>query len=329
MRVLIATPSSDARLHHVVPMAWALRSGGHEVQLAGRPRFGETINRTGMVAVAIGADGSGDAEWLADGPAVDALAAHATRWRPDVVIWDQQAPAGAVAARVAGALSVRMPRLVDRLRPATMDGPDDPELAASLTRYGLTPHQIRPDTTLDPTPPSLRTTADAADRPIRHVPYHGPAIVAPWLRRVPRRSRIYAGPGATGSGWGELFEAVDGLDVEVVCVVAARRVPAGVRVPRNVRLLDAAPLQALLPTCSAIVHDGTLIADALALGLPHLVPAGETGPELGKQILALTTDPARRERAERLRDEVRSMPSPRDLVPVLAGLAGAPGWRAV
>lgn len=52
MRVLLTVPPSRARLHQLVPLCWALRAAGHEVQVAGPPDFADAINETGLVAVA-------------------------------------------------------------------------------------------------------------------------------------------------------------------------------------------------------------------------------------------------------------------------------------
>lgn len=57
MRVLLVTPSAPDRLHALMPLAWALRTAGHETQIAGRPGFMETVTMTGFVAVPVGSDG--------------------------------------------------------------------------------------------------------------------------------------------------------------------------------------------------------------------------------------------------------------------------------
>ena len=55
VRVMMTVPSAEARLHHLVPLGWALRTAGHEVLVAGRPTVTETITWTGLAAVAVGA----------------------------------------------------------------------------------------------------------------------------------------------------------------------------------------------------------------------------------------------------------------------------------
>ncbi|MEV8409225.1 hypothetical protein AB0R12_26575, partial [Streptomyces niveus] len=56
MRVLLVAPSSHTRLHHLVPLGWALRTAGHAVLIAARPAFTEAVTATGFVAVAVGTD---------------------------------------------------------------------------------------------------------------------------------------------------------------------------------------------------------------------------------------------------------------------------------
>jgi UDP:flavonoid glycosyltransferase YjiC (YdhE family) len=296
MRVLFATSPSPARLYNLVPLGWALRAAGHEVQVAARADVTGTVTRTGFVAVALGADSS----------AVD-LADHAARWRPDLVIWDPGAAGGDAAARSVGAMSVRMLGYLDHAgKPA--DGAGPPE---------------RGDLTLDTTPPAMRTLAAEAGEQIavRYVFYDGPAEIPVWLRRTPRRPRAYLALGGSPGRAAEVFDAVAGLDLELVCALPAELIPAGAGLPDNVRLVDSVPLAALLPTCAAIVHDGApeAVAAALAHGLVPLALqdlAERAGP-LADRISHLICDPAARAAAERSRAELQALPSPHDLVPEL------------
>lgn len=304
MRVLFATPPSPARLYNLVPLGWALRAAGHEVQVAARADFTGTVTRTGFVAVALGAD--------SDSSAAD-LTAHAALWRPDLVIWDPGAAGGDTAARSVGAMSVRMLGYFDHTgKPA--DGAGPPE-------HG--------DLTLDTTPPAMRTLpAEAAEHlAVRYVFYDGPAEIPVWLRRTPRRPRAYLALGGSPGRAAEVFDAVAGLDLELVCALPADLIPADARLPDNVRLVDSVPLAALLPTCAAVVHDGApeAVAAALAHGLAPLAlpdPAECTKP-LADRISHLISDPEARAAAERSRSELQALPSPHDLVPELVRRAAA------
>ena len=281
MRVLLAAPSSPARLHNLVPLAWALRTAGHDVKIAGRPSFVDEILRTGCVAV----DHEND----------EALIEFAKLWRPAVVVSDAQVTAGTQAARAVEAIAVRL------LGP--LDEPDAGDA----------------DKTFDTVPPSLRDS----DHPVRHVPYFGPVVVPNWLRRKARRSRILLSL-TDAALFGPVFDAVSEVDAELLCATDPSRVPAGVTMPANVKLVDDAPPAALLPTCAAVVHDGdaALALAAVAHGVPQLsltdsafaarvaaAGAGRVG-EAG-HIADLTS---LRANAIALRDEIAALPAPRAVV---------------
>jgi UDP:flavonoid glycosyltransferase YjiC (YdhE family) len=284
MRVLLAVPPSPARLRNLVPLAWALRTAGHDVKIAGRQSFVDEILRTGCVAVDLGTEHTEAA----------ALTEFAGLWRPGVVVSDAQAPAAdaveAVAIRLLGPL-------------------DEPGSAGSA------------DTTFDTVPPSLRDSSDV--RPVRHVPYFGPVVVPEWLRRKARRSRVLLSlTDATLAG--PVFDAVAGLEAEVLWATDAARIPAGVTMPPNVRLVDTAPPAALLPTCAAVVHDGdaALALAAVTHGLPQLsltesaigariaaAGAGYVGSAEHVAELASLSGAA-----NALRDEIAALPAPREVV---------------
>jgi UDP:flavonoid glycosyltransferase YjiC (YdhE family) len=278
MRVLLAAPPSPARLHNLVPLAWALRTAGHDVKIAGQASFTGEILRTGCVAVDLG---TADTESAA-------LAEFADLWRPDVVVSGAQAP-------VVDAGTVRLLGPLDESGPADFD-----------------------------TVPSLRDSSEA--RPVRHVPYFGPVVVPEWLRRKPRRSRVLLSlTDATLAG--PVFDAVAGVDAEVLWATDAAGIPDGVTMPPNVRLVDTAPPAALLPTCSALVHDGdaSLALAAATHGVPQLsltetaigariatAGAGYVGSADGIAELASLSGAA-----TALRDEIAALPAPRELVAAL------------
>ena len=284
MRVLLAAPSSPARLHNLVPLAWALRTAGHDVKIAGRPSFVDEILSTGCVAVDLE---GGDGASLADSAA---LVEFAKLWRPEVVVADAQAPAGTAAAQAVEAVAVRL------LGPLDEPGPG-----------------------YDTVPPSLRDAAPDA-RPVRHVPYFGPVVVPGWLRRKARRGRVLLSltdPALSGP----VFDAVADLDAELLWATDPARIPPGVRMPANVRLVDAAPPAAVLPTCTAVVHEGdaTLALAAATHGLPQL---SLTESAIGSRIAAagagkvgsvegIAELPSLREAADALRQEIAALPAPR------------------
>ncbi|GAA3548106.1 DUF1205 domain-containing protein [Amycolatopsis ultiminotia] len=300
MRVLLAAPSSSTRLHTLVPLTWALRAAGHDVKIAGRPSFVEEILRTGCVAVDLE---GGDEASLAESAA---LVEFAKLWRPEVVVSDAQAPAGTAAARAVAAVAVRLL--------GALDEPDPAEA----------------DLTLDVVPPSLRDR-ESPGRSVRHVPYFGPVVVPTWLRRKARRSRILLSL-TDGSAFEPVFAAVSDVDAEVVCAVEPSALPAGLSLPANVKLVDAAPPAAVLPTCAAVVHDGdaALALAAVTHGLPQLsLSASALGARVAEaraglvgaaeEISRLVADDALRAGAAALGAEVAALPAPHTLVTGLAG----------
>ncbi|WP_159765737.1 activator-dependent family glycosyltransferase [Streptomyces sp. HM190] len=56
MRVLFATHSEKTHFHSLIPLAWALRSAGHDVCVASQPALAEEITRAGLTAVPVGED---------------------------------------------------------------------------------------------------------------------------------------------------------------------------------------------------------------------------------------------------------------------------------
>jgi glycosyltransferase DesVII len=316
MRVLLAVPSSPARLHGLVPLGWALRTAGHEVQIAGQASFTGTITATGFVAVS-----AGDPAAPGDPLDVEGVLDYAALWRPDLVIWDAAASAVADVARKVGATGVRVL------------GPLDHHAGAGDAGAA----------TLNTLPPSLRPAAHAGHRPVRFVSYTGPWEIPAWMARKSRRPRVYVSLADSEAMPARLFHAAGGRHVEIVC--AAGRLPDGLRLPANVRLMDGVPQATVLASCAAVVHDGAPmpVMTALARGLPQLalVPDAEGLPgEIARLGAGMVEDPARadsaalavhldrllgdaalRERAERLRQEIAAMPAPREVVPELVALA--------
>ncbi|MEV0025541.1 nucleotide disphospho-sugar-binding domain-containing protein [Streptomyces atroolivaceus] len=337
MRVLLVAPPSDARLHSLVPLGWALRTGGHEVQIAGKAACTEAITMTGFVAVPVGVDGppgpdgpsspaDGGGPELSAPSDVESLVAYASAWRPELIVWDTMAPAGAEAARAVGAASVRLKGPHDR-----RTGPAGGSGAAAYCHA-----------TLDCLPPSLREPDGSDPLGVRYVPYGGSAVLPPWLRRKPRRRRVHLAAGVPDAALVGVLGAAGGVDVEMVCELEEGRIPAGTVLPSHTRLFDSVPLHALLPSCTAVVHGGGTpdVMAALVDGLPQLAvgDTGGTGPaarlaERGAGLLVapgevtaamlerLVGDPELATRATELREEITAMPSPREIVPELVTIA--------
>lgn len=56
MRILFATYSEKTHFLSMVPLAWALRSAGHDVRVASQPELVDVITTAGLPAVPVGED---------------------------------------------------------------------------------------------------------------------------------------------------------------------------------------------------------------------------------------------------------------------------------
>jgi glycosyltransferase len=151
----------------------------------------------------------------------------------------------------------------------------------------------------------------------------------------------------------EAIEEIVALGAEVLVVTTAEQIALLGDVPERVRTLPSAPLQLVLPYCDVLVQqggDGTTLT-AAALGVPQLaisrkpdaeLPAGrlaragagihlryqELRDDPGRRtrlrdaIERLLTEPAFRDAARSLREEIAAQPAPARLVPRLTALAG-------
>ncbi|UOZ07153.1 nucleotide disphospho-sugar-binding domain-containing protein [Amycolatopsis sp. WQ 127309] len=147
MKVLFCALPQLTHFYATVPLAWALRTAGHEVRYATSPDFAEAVTDAGLTAVAVGPADAGDDEEIAEeapsglpapydlaesgadwtdghaeafdamvtyafgefnAPILDALVAFARSWQPDLVLWEPFTYAGAFAAAACGAAHGRV-----------------------------------------------------------------------------------------------------------------------------------------------------------------------------------------------------------------------------
>lgn len=306
-------------------------------------------------------------ERLAHEAVLDDLVGFARAWQPDLVIWDALTYMGPIAARASGAAHVRMlfgldhwarmRGLFTELGGAEGADPMAEWLSGKLDRYGCTFDEelILGQRTLDPLPPWTRFPVGVDYLPVRHVPYNGPSVVPAWLSEPPARRRVCVTLGMSRRDlWGtdrfsadDLFDAVAGLDVEVVATLTARQAESASAVPDNVKLFDFVPLDALLPTCAAVVHHGGAgtTGNAVVHGVPQLVIPGNmwdkaglaellagegaglvleheqvTAGQLRAQLLRLLDEPSFAASAEKVRAQIEEIPTPARIVPELERL---------
>jgi glycosyltransferase (activator-dependent family) len=302
---------------------------------------------------------------------IDGAVRHARRWKPDLVIWDgmTMALAGPVAARACGAAHARFlisPDALVQLRTAArrQNPGSDPIrdcLAPVLDRFGLDYDEdmVTGQWTINAMPPWTWQPAGVEHLHMRPVPFNGPSVVPDWLHDEPERKRVCLTVGLSfrelnaGVSTDDLLQAVAGLDVEVVATLSAEQLASRPSVPHNVRPVQFVPLNALLPTCSAIVHHGGYgtFSSALDHGVPQLLVPGKFGKDKFWGPLAMATgleeqgagvyvsdpgrltpeglrdhlvrvldDPAFGENAARLRADAAGTPTPNDIVPALEKL---------
>ncbi|MFG1944143.1 nucleotide disphospho-sugar-binding domain-containing protein [Nonomuraea sp. NPDC048826] len=352
MRVLVTT-ARWSHLTGLVPLAWTLRTAGHEVCLAVPPALLPEARGTGLpVAVVMPGSvaGAGDTEAEVD-PAD--LARFAASWKPRLVVWDGDGFAGPLAAHAVGTAHVRVLTEPDRWGRAWTSPSGRRDLARRLSagaaRFGaaFSEDLVLGQATIDLLPSCLRLPLEGEVQVVRQAPYDGVAVAPPWLQRKSRLPRV----GVTltrprSASAAAVLEAVAGLDVDVVAVLDSAALPAGTRVPANVRLLDHLSLTVLLPHCAALVHDGEPVAILAAMihGVPQLGLAtsawgdsdvmaeversgaglsGDAGA-LPEQITRLLEEPSIRDGAVSAREEMSCRPTPHDIVPWLAKLAADP-----
>ncbi|MEV4379971.1 activator-dependent family glycosyltransferase [Streptosporangium sp. NPDC049644] len=419
MRVLFAVNPGTSTFLPLVPLAWALRTAGHEVRVAGQPKFADMITQAGLTAVPVGrdldiiklfkiygvteeqlekarvglsppydvADDPAKATWrhMLDGyletvegykaenaPMIAGLVDFARHWRPDLVIWEPFTYSGPIAAKACGAAHARLLWSLDVfgiardhfLRLKAEQPPEeraDP-LADWLGAYGrkhgfdFTEDMTTGHFTIHQLPASLSDQAGSQHYlRMRYVPHGGPASVPKWLWTAPERPRVALTLGFAATelfsgytvGVQDVLDSLADLDVELVATVSESEQHKLDRVPDNARLVSYAPLDALAPTCSAVINhagDGTVLTTALHAvpqlaigyhfnepimarklaaqgGALRLHPSEATGPNIRESVLRLLREPAFRDGAIRLRDEIRALPTPNELVPHLEELA--------
>jgi UDP:flavonoid glycosyltransferase YjiC (YdhE family) len=292
----------------------------------------------------------------------DDLLTLARNWRADLVVFDPLTFAGPLVAKLSGVPAVR-----------SLFGPDITYFtkvtaavrpwAELLARYGLDVDDVDllGTATIDPCPPALQVP-DAPTRRIhtRYVPYNGIAAIPFGLPAAssPGRPRICLTWGTSTnqrvgrSGFlpDEVLRGAVKLaaerDAELVLAITTGQRELLPDLPTGVTVMESVPLDALLPLCEAVIHQGgagTMLT-ALCHGLPQLTVthfvdqaanavrlaaagAGRTfavtevtAADLVAAGHHLLDDPAHRASARRLRAEIEAQPSPVDIVPQLLDL---------
>ncbi|HXR70968.1 nucleotide disphospho-sugar-binding domain-containing protein [Actinocrinis sp.] len=379
MRILVNTGPAYGLYNPLVPLAWALRSAGHEVLVAGPEPMAGMVNGSGLPFTPIygpmhmrefmlhdregrplvqASDEDAQLEQIGRGfgrlagRVLDGLLRVTRQWRPDVVIAEPHAYAAAVAAEINGIPWIE--HGIGMGYRAVCDEWGVDEFGPELSRYGFS-GLPGPAAVLDNCPPTLRRDDAKPGIAMRYVAYDKPGTVPDWVMEPKRRPRLlltlgtvepeFVGVNRNIAGGLPLFQdllrTLPTLGLDIV-VAAADSVVEQLRpLPEAVIAAGWLPLTAVLPACDLAVHHvgaGTTMACLLA-GLPEVLISRnaeqtdtarrlhtdgaaiqlvsehlETGAVL-EACRALLENPRHRERAQALRDEVATLPSPAQLVP--------------
>jgi len=260
---------------------------------------------------------------------IPAVESAVSRVAPDVLIVDQQAPAGAVVAQRRGlpwvTSATTSAECVDGA--AVMPGLGDWVASRAAALAGWEPHWGDPRFS-----PRLVLlfTARALAGPEREFPPHyafvGPCLPsAPavcdfpweWLKADPRARLVLVSLGTVTRADGERFlrtavEAFAGADDGVRLIVVA---PDGLLTAPGAHILlrPAVPQLALLPHLDAVVSHGghNTVCEALVHGLPLvLAPIRDDQPVIAEQVVRTGAGirvPYARVRAAELREAVRAV----------------------
>ena len=250
------------------------------------------------------------------------------RFAPDVVVADQQALAGAVAARRSGvtwATSASTP--AELLRPLASMPKVDEWVRGQLTAFQLAcgiadPVDLRFSPRL-----VLAFTTQALIGDVSgfagHYVFTGPALTArpdrgsfPWEWLDPGRRHVLVSLGTLNATAGQRFfltavDALGDLGRELQAIIVGP--PPESAIPPHILFAGHVPQLALLPHLSAVVTHGghNTVCEALAHGLPLVVaPIRDDQPIIAQQVAdagAGVRVRFGRVRADELRDAIRAV----------------------
>ena len=274
-------------------------------------------------------------------------------WRPALMVHD----AGELAAPLAAAIA-RVPHVTHgfgALLPEHRVAAAAAVVAPTWQAHGQEPRPYGGSYDhlyLDIYPPSMRLGSHdhvPQPQPLRPVPFDAVREVAGPVA-AGDRPLVYLTFGTVFNDQRLFSAAMEGLgrlDVDVLATVGPAADPAALgAVPPNVRVERYVPQTAVLPHCAAVVShagSGTFLA-SLGLGMPQLclpqaadqfinagqgavagaalslTPAEASADAIAGAVERLLTEPAYRDAAGRIRDEIAGMPGPDDLAAVLEDL---------
>ena len=304
MRVLFVSSPGAGHLLPLIPLAWGFRAAGHDVIVAvaehaqraaaaglevvdvapdysavkvfeqvakDNPRFAETV----ATRPAIDLEEWGVQIAAVNRPLVERTIALVDDWRPDLVVYEQGATVGLLAAARGGVPAVQRNQSAWRTR--RMHQAIVAYLGDFMERFELT--LPAPIITIESFPPSLLVETEPEGWFMRWVSYGGGAVLGDRLPPKPARPEV-----AITMGTIEL--QAFGIDTVTPILAAAAEVDADFvlalgdlditplgTLPPNVRAVGWTPLHTLLRGCCAVVHHGGggTVMTAIEAGLPQLL----------------------------------------------------------
>jgi MGT family glycosyltransferase len=328
-RFLFVVPPLTGHINPTVSVGGELAARGHDVAWAGHPGMLRSLLPDGarvFPAISDAFDRKLEADrerWLSLRGAsalkffwesfahplghemLPAVEGAIERWAPDVVVADQQAMAGAVAARKAGvawATSASTPG--ELLQPlAGIPKVDEwirDQMAAFQRDCGIAdPVDLRfsGQLMLVFTTPALIGDVSGFGG---HYIFAGPALTGrpdrgpfPWEWLDPARQHVLVSLGTLNGGAGERFfglvvDALGDLGERLQAVVVAPVGPRPEHVPPHILFTEHVPQLALLPHLSAVVSHGgyNTVCETLAHGLPLVVAPIRDDQPINAQLVA-------------------------------------------
>ncbi|SFP83935.1 nucleotide disphospho-sugar-binding domain-containing protein [Amycolatopsis rubida] len=367
MRVLFVSAPPVSHLFPMVPLIWATRAGGHEVLVASTGAALEAAASAGLPGADTAPDldmgqvftrvierhphlmetqlGEGMSDFRDVVPLFAALAQAllgglvdlARSWRPDIVVYEVLATAGAVAAAEIG-----VPAVQHDITFTSTEGLHE-RITAHLDR------RVSPAAAVIAIRPPSLVPLPACAWPVRYVPYNGGAVLPDWLLEPADRPRVAVTLGTVSPGMSQLgpiprvVRAAAEVDADFLLALGDTAHDDLGQLPPNVRSIGWSPLSELLPRCSAVIHHGGsgTVYNGLLAGLPQLLlpdgadrglnAAAVCSRGLGLSARAedldaalvrrLLDDTSLRTAAAEVRAEIEGLPAPGTLVPRLAALA--------
>jgi hypothetical protein len=280
---------------------------------------------------------------------VDSTVRVAREWQADVLVYTPLVVAGLLAAATVGIPAVL--HGIGLPRPTFVEALE--AMADVQERHGLGGTPAGPIGSIDLCPTSLQPAGVEPGWPMRYVPHNGSAVLPSWLFAPPDPPRVCVTLGSVlpvivggGRVLGCVIDALAAINVEVVLAVGDLDLSAYRPLPVNVRVTPWVPLNALLPSCTAIIHQGGSGSTftAFACGVPQLVlphfadqphnasavmrrgtgvavPAHQANVEsIRAAVDQVLADRALRTAAAEVRDEIMAMPRPDEAVQRLSQL---------